>query len=286
MVAHIHFVIDSTAHIEEELLNRYPCLHVAPLTVRLGEQEYAELDLTAEAFLAKLEQRPELKRSMGTSQPAVGVLTKLFSELTADGSEVLVICLSEALSGTAQAARLAASEVAGNIGIVDSRTTAIGMVKLAEQGIALAEQGLNFEVIQSGLEQAAQATSTFFVPGTLEFLQRGGRIGKAASLVGALLKIRPVLYLVEGTVHVLDKVRTQTRAIQRMVDEIRLKADYEYIGIVHLGAMEQALSLQKQLQELYPNTAVSIHTVGSVLACHLGPGLVGVICQERGKLCE
>lgn len=285
-MAQIHFVIDSTAHIEADLLNLYPCLHVAPLTVRLGDQEYNEPDLKAEDFLARLETEPELKRSMGTSQPSVGLLTKLFSDLTADGSEVLVICLSEALSGTAQAARLAASEVAGNIAIVDSRTTAIGMVKLAEEGFELAEQGLGLKAIQSRLEQAAQATSTFFVPGTLEFLQRGGRIGKAASLVGTLLKIRPVLYLVDGTVHVLDKVRTQTKAVQRMVDEIRLKADYDYIGIVHLGAREQALSLQQQLQELYPNTSVSIHTVGAVLACHLGPGLVGVICQERGKSSE
>jgi DegV family protein with EDD domain len=154
------------------------------------------------------------------------------------------------------------------------------MVKMAQQALAMAAAGQSAVDIADRLERVSQATHTLFVPATLEFLHKGGRIGGAAAVLGTILQIRPVLYLSGGKVAVLDKVRTWTKAIDRIVEAVKQHNNPKYIGIVHIGAPEEAEKFRQKLQEAYPAELISVSTGGAVLASHLGPGLVGVILQD------
>lgn len=278
-MAKIHIVLDSTANVPQAMLNKYDNLHVVPLTVRLGDQEWPELQLSAEALFALIANTNNFPK---TSQPAPGDFLQVFTPLAAEQCAIIVITISGGLSGTVHGAKAAALLAAAKqIYVLDSGTTAIGMVRLAETALNLVEQGLTVEQIVNNLKARIERTQTMFAPGTLEYLHKGGRIGRAAALFGGILQIRPVLHLVEGKVDVLDKVRTQQRALARMVEELASHQHLEYIGIVHIAASEKAELLAKQLRDRYPDTQLSVSTAGSVLGAHLGPGLVGIIYQDK-----
>ncbi|MCX7780377.1 MAG: DegV family protein [Negativicutes bacterium] len=277
----LHIVLDSTANAGKEIIDAYPELHIVPLKVMLGNREWLEPEISCtDLFRLVAAEGGHLR----TSQPAPGEFAAVFEPLMREGHEIIVITISGELSGTAGSAGAAARMVgAEKIFIVDSGTTAIGMVRLAEAAFRLAGEGLCARDIAARLKDMSEATFTMFVPDTLEYLHKGGRIGGAAALFGAILQIKPILYLTEGKVSVLDKVRTRTRAIQRMIEEIPRRADPAWLGVVHLDAVQPAEELAALLRERYPNTPVSVSTGGSVLGAHLGPGLVGVIFQDKRK---
>lgn len=279
-MANIHVVLDSTAHALPKWLLGHPCVHIAPLTVEVAGTEYEEDQLSAEKLFALMNSSASHPK---TSQPPPGAFLSIYESLLTGECEIIVITLSEALSGTVRSANLA-KELCSDpvrVHVVDSVTTASGMVKLAEYVMAAAERGQGVTKILQQLAFVVAATHTYFVPGTLDFLYKGGRIGGASALFGSILQIRPVLYLAQGKVTVLEKVRTRRRAIDKLVDEITKMPSLAYLGIVHIVAEEEAEKLGKRLSELFPDVPVSVSTAGSVLATHLGPGLVGVIFQEK-----
>lgn len=278
-MADIHVVIDSTANIAAETLAQYPNLHVVSLKVILGKQEWLETQLPSEEMFQMV------ARGGGhptTSQPAVGDFLAVFEPLVKANKEIIVITIAGALSGTAQGAQLAARMIGrSDIQIIDSGTTAIGIVHLAEAALQLAKAGQSMEQIVQHLRTMIQATHTMFVPGNLDYLHKGGRIGGAAALFGTILQIKPVLYLVDGKVTVLDKVRTRPKAITRMLDELRQVPKLALVGIVHNDSLIEAEALSCQIRELYTYTSISISTIGAVLCAHLGPGIIGLVFQEE-----
>lgn len=274
----VHIVLDSTAHLPAAMLEENHNLHMVSLTVIIGQQQWREDQLPSDELFSLIQAGAEFPK---TSQPALGEFTHLFQQIIDTGADIVVITLSSGLSGTMQGARVAAQAVdPKRILVVDSGTTAIGMVRMAETALTMADNGKSAAEISAQLEKISRATYTMFVPGTLEYLRRGGRIGGASALLGAILQIRPVLYLHGGQVAVLDKVRTWTKAVGRIVQEVKQHNNPVYIGVVHIGAPEEAERLRRQLTEIYPERLISVSTGGSVLASHLGPGLVGVILQD------
>ncbi|HMM21976.1 MAG TPA: DegV family protein [Selenomonadales bacterium] len=273
----IHIVLDSTAGVSPAILSAYANLHVVSLTVMLDGQEWPEEKIApAELFAAVAAGR----RHPRTSQPSPGDFARVAGPLARDGNDVIIITLSSAVSGTLQSAKTGASMVGGRVWVIDSGTTAAGMVKMAEWALEEAARGTPAEKIAGGLEARRQRTRTMFVPGTLEYLHKGGRIGGASALIGTLLQIKPVLYLVEGKVAVLDKVRTRQRAVARMVEELKRCRRPAYIGIVQIEAADEGDRLERQLRELYPDCDITVAAGGAVLGTHLGPGLLGIIYQE------
>ena len=278
-MANVHIVVDSTAHLRQELLENHANLHVVPLTVRLGEREWTEPELgNAELFL----QVSELSLFPRTAQPSPGAFLEIFTPLLAAGNEIIVLTIASGLSGTAGSARSAA-EMAGSKGvyIVDSGTTAVGLEKLAEAALEMAARDMSAGDIARQLTKLAGVTRTMFIPGTLEYLHKGGRIGGAAALFGSLLQIKPILFLTDGKVTVLDKVRTRQRAIERMLQELTVYGPPIYLGVVNVEAESEAKQLAARLKELYPNAAVSVSGTGSVLGAHLGPGILGIVFQNE-----
>lgn len=278
----IHIVLDSTANVPPELFIQHPNLHTVPLKVRIGETEWDEEALSPDELFARVEKTGMYPK---TSQPSPGAFEAVLRPIAEAGDEAIVIALSGALSGTAEGARAAARAVGGDrVRVVDSQTTAIGMVRLAEEALGWIGAGQTAEAICRALEEKARQTRTLFLPATLEYLHRGGRIGGAAAFFGAVFRIRPLLELEAGGVAVLDKVRTQARALQRLEEEVARSAPLAYIGVAHCGAPQEARALGLRLAERCPSARVSVTSTGAVLAAHLGPGLVGAVFQQAMRV--
>lgn len=278
-MAKIHVVLDSTANADENFIHQHKNLHVVPLRVLLSSGDWAENEISGTDLFRLIKDTGQHPK---TSQPAPGDFAKVFAPIIAEGGEIIVITISGELSGTVQSARNACALVDGHrISVIDSGTTAIGMVEMAALALKLIDEGLDRETVAQRVQTAVDATETMFVPGTLEFLHKGGRIGGAAALVGTILQIKPVLHLVRGKVSVLDKVRTRQKAVARMLEELKERQRFEYIGVVHIEALEEGEALRRQVSALYPETRISLSTGGAVLGTHLGPGLVGLIFQKK-----
>ena len=275
----LHVILDSTARVKPEFLAANPRIHTVPLKVIVGTFEWLEDDLSCDELFEKVSQTGMNPR---TSQPAPGDFLAVMHPLALAGHPLLVITLSGQLSGTVRGAEAVARMMPGAaIEVVDSETTGFGMEWMAKQALAFSDQGMQLADVAFMTRVTARSTRTIFIPDTLEYLRRGGRIGAAANLIGSILNIRPVLYLVNGGVQVLDKVRTRQRAIYRTVEEISLTQNIEYIACLHTNDLEERTYLEQSIRAAFRRVPVYLGEVGPVIAAHTGPRTIGVIFQQR-----
>lgn len=274
----VHVVVDSTANIPQEMLDKYDNLHVIPLNVSFGDKHWRDGEVALKELFNMVESTGSLPC---TSQPAPGEFISVFEPILKSGSDIVVITIDGALSGTIHSARTAASMLnANNIYVVDSWTTAIGMLRMARTALELAEAGKSAKEIAKYVEKEAAATHTIFTVDTLRYLHKGGRIGGAAALIGSILQIKPILHLVDGKVAVFDKVRSKPKAVKRMLEELNKYNNIKEIGVVHLEVWDEAYAFKEMIQKNYPDIPVTVSDGGAVLASHLGPGVLGIIFEE------
>ncbi|MEV4317885.1 DegV family protein [Actinocrispum sp. NPDC049592] len=271
-------VTDSTAHLPEGFAVRH-AVRVVPLHVVMDDEVGLDgIDIGPVQLATALSQR----RVVTTSRPSPHEFAKVYQdELDAGASAIVSVHLSRHLSGTWDSARLAAEEIgAGKVRVVDSRTTGMGLGFAALRAAAAAASGASPQEVEDAAVDAAALTKTFFMVETLEYLRRGGRIGAAAALVGTALAVKPVLHVSEGRIVPLEKVRTTSRALARLVD---LAADAAGSGRVelavhHLAAPDRAAELATRLEERLPGSAgCVVSELGAVIGAHTGPGVLGVV---------
>ena len=274
----IHLVVDSTVAIPKDFLDSHKNIRIIPLFISINGEYVSEYEATIEQVIDYSERT---KKAIQTSQPSTGDFIKIFNEIAPE-DPIIVICLTSGVSGTYNGAVLAARQSGRkNITVINSRTTAIGMMQLVEDAVELIDQGLTFEEISAKLLDAADHMRTTFTVDTLDYLRRGGRIGKAVGLIGSILKIKPVIYLNDkNEVDVLAKVRTGKKAAAAMIDYLHKNSPCKRIGIVHLENEEGGRALQAKVQEEYPDVEVTLSTGTPVLASYLGPGLTGIIFES------
>ena len=276
-------VTDSTAYLPAELAGKYE-LTVVPLTVVINGDSGLEGDQVTPADVARA--LAGRRSQISTSRPAPAQFAAAYRKLLDAGADgVLSVHLSSQLSGTFEAARLAADEVGDRVRVVDSKTTAMGLgfVALAATTAAARGDGLD-EVTRVALDHTARTTILFYVD-TLEFLRRGGRIGAAEALLGTALSVKPILHVAGGAIVVRDKVRTSGRALARLVDlAVEASGDGEVdIAVHHLEAADRAaaladavtMRLEDRIRDCY------ITEIGAVVAAHVGPGVAGVVVHRR-----
>jgi DegV family protein with EDD domain len=278
----IHLVTDSTAYLPPDVKAKYN-VHTISLKICVGDQTYDEEGgITQEEFIDLLS---TVETAPSTSQPSVGEFIDLFESLTRDGDEVVAVFISEGLSGTVPNARSAAREIAPDrISIVDSRTTASGlMVMTISAGEAIAA-GWDRSQVVALLERKVTEGETIFMVEDLAYLHKGGRINTASRLVGTLLNIKPILYLLDGKIDVLDKARSSKRAKRRILDEMvqRMGDRAVRVGVMHILAQESAQELAAAARERL--NVVSLHTsqVSPAIGTHVGPGVVGMYACPVG----
>ncbi|MGW5670775.1 DegV family protein [Micromonospora sp. NPDC003776] len=276
-------VTDSTAYLPPELVHAHR-LTVVPLTVVLNGAEGLE---GIETFPADATRALSGRRvSVSTSRPAPEQFAEVYRTLLAGGADgVVSVHLSAELSGTVEAARLAATEFGDRIAVVDSRSTGMGLGFPVLAAAAAAAGGADLDGVRRAAVDAIDRTTIFFYVDTLEFLRRGGRINAAEALLGTALSVKPIMHMPDGAIVVRDKVRTAGRGVARLVDlAVEAAGDAEVdLAVHHLAAPQRAeqlvSALTERLGERLHDTYVT--EAGAVVAAHAGPGLACVVIHRR-----
>ena len=276
-MAKVKIITDSTAYLPPDLIARYG-IRVIPLKVVFGAEAYAEgVDISNEEFYGKLAAASTLPT---TSQPSVGDFLEVYGEASREGKPILSIHISSKLSATISTALTAKSELPqAQIEVVDSLSTAmaLGMVVLA--AARAADEGQSLSQIRATAEKVIQSMNLFFIVDTLEYLHKGGRIWGAAALMGTVLRIKPVLYLKEGQIEVLTKVRTKRKALKRLLElmgERMTEGASVHVTIIHAHAVEEASALEKEVRAHFNCAEIYISELGPVIGAHVGPRAIGV----------
>jgi DegV family protein with EDD domain len=276
-------VTDSTAYLPAELAGTYD-LTVVPLTVVVnGDSGLEGLQVTPAEVARALGGR---RSSVTTSRPAPAQFAEAYRKLLATGADGIVsVHLSANLSGTFEAAKLAAAAVGPQVEVVDSQTTGMGLGFAALAAATEAGRDASIAAVREAAVAHSARVSTLFYVDTLEFLRRGGRIGAASALLGTALSVKPILHMVDGSIVLRDKVRTAGRALARLVDlAVDASGDGPVdIAVHHLGAPDRAVALADavtmrlgdRLRDCY------ITEIGAVVAAHVGPGVAGVVVHRR-----
>lgn len=276
-MAEVKIITDSTAYLPPELIARYG-IRVVPLKVVFGAEAYAEgVDISNEEFYSKLMEASTL---LTTSQPSVGDFLQVYGEVTREGVPILSIHISSKLSATVSTALTAKGELPqAQIEVVDSLSTSMGLGMVVLAAARAADEGQSLSQIRAATEKVIRSMNLFFIVDTLEYLRKGGRIGGAAALVGTALRIKPVLYLKEGQIEVLAKVRTKRRALKRLLElmaERMLGGTSVHIAIIHAHAAEEATALEKEVRARFNCAEIYLSELGPAIGAHVGPRAIGL----------
>jgi DegV family protein with EDD domain len=273
----IHLVTDSTAYLPEDIRQKYS-VRTASLKVNVGDQTYDEEGGITKAEFYRL--LADVATAPTTSQPSAGEFIALYEQLAGnEDDEVISIHISEGFSGTVPNALAAARELAPErIHVVDSRTTAVGLMNMVIAAGEAIAAGKSRPEILSMLERMINESCLYFSVETLEYLHKGGRIGAASRFLGTLLNIKPILYVHEGRIQPLDKTRTTKKARRRILDEVEQVVGQRpsRVGVVHIRAEDAAQELAERARERLNCVSLHISEVGPVVGSHVGPGTLGL----------
>ena len=275
-------VTDSTAYLSPGIADRYGVTEV-PLHVVLGDRTGAEgLEVSPADVASALSER---RMKVSTSRPTPAEFVERYRSLGVP--DVVSVHLSAELSGTWEAAVLAADEVRAEgiaVRVVDSRMLAMGLGFAVIAAAQAAASGAAAEEVERAAVERAARTDMIFYVDTLEHLRRGGRIGAAAALLGTALAVKPLLHVTGGRIAPLEKVRTVSKAVARLEDLAVQRAGPGPVDVAvhHLAAGDGAASLGERLRARLPEL-VDLHVseVGAVVGAHVGPGLLGVVVSRR-----
>ncbi len=269
-------VLDSTSDYPEAP-SRFPNMRFVPLYVRFGDETYRDyVELGPDAFFEKLRAATVLPQ---TSQPTPQDFVSVYEEL-AGYERVYSLHVSAEVSGTFQSAQLAAGEVGGGrVRVVDSRSASLAIAMLAHAVQRRLARGTTDEEIDALVERFHRDCGVVFTVETLDFLQRGGRIGRAAALAGSLLNVRPVLTIQDGIVVPVARVRGRQKALaefeRRFVAATEDRAGLR-VAVAHADAAEWVGTISELVWRTRPNAEIEFTaTLGAVVSTHAGPGAVG-----------
>jgi len=271
-------VLDSTA----DLPNGHggPNWRVVPLYVRFGEDEALReyVDISSGEFYRLLRESQAPPKS---SQPSPADFAAVFQELESF-ERILCIVLSSKLSGTFGSAELAAQEFDGRVRVLDSRVTSGGTVILADAVQRRLDRGTDDDEIEALVQRFRAERGLLFTVDTLEYLVRGGRIGKAAGLAGQLLSVKPILAFDDGEVSPLRRVRGRAKALGELEEIFRASTEGQddpelHVGVGHAEALEDCEELVRRVRAARPQASLDIvTTLGPVIGTHGGPGTLGL----------
>ncbi|TQM58525.1 DegV family protein [Humibacillus xanthopallidus] len=279
-------VTDSTAYLPEDVVERHG-IEVVPLHVIVGGRDHVEgRDVTAEQVADALRHYTIVT----TSRPTPQVFAETYQRLADEGATAIVsIHLSSQMSGTIEAARLAAADAAVPVEVVDSETIGMAMgyaVIAAAESAAQGDSVVDVAAVVAAARARLERSSVLFYVDTLEHLRRGGRIGAASALLGSALAIKPILAVRGGRITPVEKVRTSSRAIARIVamavERVRADGLVVDIAVHHLDALGRAEQIATELRRAVPGAPhVIIVELGAVVGAHVGPGTVAIALSPR-----
>ena len=271
----VRIIVDSSADVAERFQKR---LCVVPLTIHFGSEELIDgVTIDKAHFYQRLVESDQLPT---TSQATPAAFQKVYEQTVQAGDSAVVITLSGKLSGTYQSACIAAEEF-DHVYVVDSQTAAIGTGILAEYALSCVDAGMPADEIAAQLEQKREDVCLVALLDTLEYLQKGGRIGKVAALLGSAISLKPIISCnEEGAYYPIAKAIGRTPSIRKVMELAQKFAEgcpKVMLAIMHGGAAEEAEALVSEIKKKIPQGTISVFgQISPALGVHTGPGLIGV----------
>jgi DegV family protein with EDD domain len=271
----VRIVTDSTADLNTDIAAALR-ISVVPLTIEIDDRNYRDgIDIAPAEFYARL---PSLRSAPKTAAPAPGLYTETFDEALRGGDEVFCVTISSRLSGSFNAANTGRVHAIypDRITVFDSlsATAAEGNIVIAAAGAA--SKGAHREAVHAAAKIVQDRQRLLVGLDTLEYLHRGGRIGRASSFLGGLLSIKPLLTLQQGEVAPAERVRTRSRMIERLSAFAMSYPNPEMVTIAHAGMPDDARELERQVRAAFPLAGISVSWIGPVVGLYTGPGALGV----------
>ena len=271
----IKIVVDSISDMPSELITKYG-INVMPLIVRFGENEYKDgVDLTADKFY----ERVAAGEWPATSVPSVGEFAELYERLASDSDGIISIHVSSKLSGTYNSAVQGAGHIESEcpIEVVDSQQASMGIGMLALVAAKSVENGDDLPTVVSKVNSAIPKVQCFALLDTLEYLQRGGRIGKGAALVGGLLNFKPILRLSDGEVYPYARPRSRKKGIKKLIETATEFGPLQEAAVMYSTDPEETSGIIESLSNLTPDKIEPfLARMGPGLGTHAGPGSLGI----------
>ncbi|SHJ87810.1 EDD domain protein, DegV family [Anaerobranca californiensis DSM 14826] len=283
----IKVVVDSTSYIPKGLREEYD-ISVIPLSVVFSDGPVLETEITNEEFYSRLEQEDEIPKS---SQPMIEDVYNLFESIVKNGDEIIGVFISSEMSGTFSTANMVKEMILdkypkAKIELIDSRSNCMQLGYAAITAARAAKEGKSLEEVVQAVKGNIKRSKFVFIPDTLEYLRKGGRIGTAKALLGSLLQLKPILTVIDGKTDVITKVRSKKKAIEKMV-EIFLEDIKKYglgeVIVHHINCEAEAKELANTIKNLI-DKGVDICSIGPVIGVHVGPGALGIVYYTKEEI--
>ncbi|HOV78696.1 MAG TPA: DegV family protein [Bacillota bacterium] len=281
-MSRIRIVTDSTADLPKELVEKNE-ITVVPLKVTFqGEEAFLDgVNIDSEQFYRLLSEKKEIPV---TSQPSPSEFAAVYKKLAQDGYSVISIHISSKMSGTFQSAIMGKKMVPGaDIEVIDSKLVSMGLGMVVLEAAIAAKKGKTGREIVQIVNNLIAKSEVFFFVDTLEYLSRGGRIGKAGAFLGTILNIKPLLCIKDGIVYPYEKVRGRTKAIERMIQIVEERFGNRRVkcSLVHGDDPEGLSQLFQKIKTRLNCGEPVVSTAGSVVGTHAGPKVLGIILAHE-----
>lgn len=279
MARKVAIVTDTTADLTPEMVEELG-VTVVPLQVIFGNEAYREgVEITTEEFYERLVKSRQLPT---TSAPSVGDFQEVYERLLEEVDSIVSIHIGAKLSATIEAAQTARQSLAKpeRIEIVDSQAVSVEIAFVVMEAVEAARAGAKLAEVKAVAESAVPRTQVRFMLDTLEYVRRGGRIGRARAYLGTLLRIKPILSFREGELYPEERVRTRARGLERIIQWAVRHQKVKRAAVGYSTTLDEAESIRERLAMAFPNVKVYLVRFGPVLGTHGGPGNVGVGIME------
>ncbi|MFC2033735.1 DegV family protein [Chloroflexota bacterium] len=276
----VKIVTDSTADLSPELIKELG-ITVVPLYVRFGKDIYRDReDITEDDFYKRLLQDPTHPT---TTQPTPQDFAEVYRQLSSEADGIISIHISEKLSGTCNSAlqgkKLMEKECP--VEVIDSKTTSMALGFIVMAAAAIAKTGKSLPQVVEDMKQVVPSVKLLVLFDTLKYLAKGGRIGKAKSLLGSVLSVKPVLTIKDGEFVPVGQVRSRSKGIERLFDFAKDTADIEDLAVIHSTTPDEAKSLAERTSSILSLKQVRIARLGPVLGVHGGPGVLAIAIRRK-----
>ena len=275
-MANIKIVTDSSVQLTPEEISQHN-ITVVPLTIMIDNTVYIDGEtITREDFMDEMAAAQNLPK---TSQPAIGTFTDVFDKLTADGSQVLSIHMTETISGTVNSVRQAAQLAKGDVTVIDSQFTDRSMAFQVLAAAEMAEAGKDMPTILDKLKQIRDHTILVLGVTNLDNLVKGGRLSRVSGLISSFLNIKVVLQMEHGELKALRKgrgMKTINNFVTETISKMAKLTDIQSIGVSTAGAKEIGEDIGRRLAEVLPNVPILVRPTDPVIATHTGPGAFAI----------
>ena len=280
----IKLIADSTSYIPKEFLDKYN-IEIIPLSVILGNEEIIETEITNEEFFIKLDTSPYHPTS---SQPSPNQISTVLGKYAIMGDDIIFVTISSKMSGTYSTALTVKEQIAQDcpdirMEVIDSGSNCMQFGYAVLAGAKAIDEGKSFDEVVAAIKDNILKSRMLFIPKTLKYLQKSGRLSKANALAASILQIVPLLTVRDGNADVYAKIRTREKAIKVMLSELRTDLSNDNvtdISVIHINNIAEAQVLMSNIKK-EKNITINLSSIGPVIGAHVGPGALGIVWCKK-----